>query len=355
MQEPTTPPTPKKRAATDTEGSERPSKKATPPNGKTTDTAENAHGSKKTKKVTFAAGSKPGSSETITTPKKGRGLAKTTTAKLDMEGAVTVTPKKGRGLAKPTTAKIDMEGAVPVMPKKGKSSKAKAKIVKTKDADMKVVGEFSSTPTDSSPTDAAANNASPTTGVKTTYKGKARKRNAPRNAVAIGRGIPVSWDAADDADKMLVNLKNKGEDWHTIRGAWTAVTGQPTAGSTLPNRFRRMMAQWMKLEEGDVRIFFLPSSCDFWRFVDFSAANLVGDLQADRLLAAKAEVESKFHSEKFGLMAAIVERAGGAKYPALFIEKQLKELESAHTQTNNTRDDLYDAGDEADETDEADD
>ena len=56
-----------------------------------------------------------------------------------------------------------------------------------------------------------------------------RKRQAPKKEVIAPRGIPSSWDEADDADRMLVTMKEKGEGWSEIRAAWKAATGQDTA------------------------------------------------------------------------------------------------------------------------------
>jgi len=47
--------------------------------------------------------------------------------------------------------------------------------------------------------------------------------------MAAPRGIPTSWETADDADKMLVMMKEQGEDWAAIREAWKDATGQDTA------------------------------------------------------------------------------------------------------------------------------
>ena len=56
-----------------------------------------------------------------------------------------------------------------------------------------------------------------------------RKRQAPKKEIIAPRGIPSSWDEADDADRMLVAMKEKGEGWSDIRAAWKEATGQDTA------------------------------------------------------------------------------------------------------------------------------
>lgn len=70
--------------------------------------------------------------------------------------------------------------------------------------------------------------------------------------------IPTSWEEAGAADRMLVTMRGKGEDWGKIRALWKDITGQHTANSTLPNRYTRVKANLMRLEEGDVSLSFYP-------------------------------------------------------------------------------------------------
>ena len=62
-----------------------------------------------------------------------------------------------------------------------------------------------------------------------TTKSTPRKRNAPKGGIADQRGIPNSWEEADDADKMIITLKSQGAPWAVIREKWTAMTGIETA------------------------------------------------------------------------------------------------------------------------------
>ena len=62
-----------------------------------------------------------------------------------------------------------------------------------------------------------------------TAKSTPRKRNAPKGGIADQRGIPSSWDEADEADKMMFTLKDQGASWSVIREKWTAMTGIETA------------------------------------------------------------------------------------------------------------------------------
>ena len=60
-----------------------------------------------------------------------------------------------------------------------------------------------------------------------------RQRQAPKGAPADPRPVPTSWDDADDADKMLMTMKQVGKTWEEIREAWEEKTGfmtQPRYG-----------------------------------------------------------------------------------------------------------------------------
>ncbi|MCJ1467130.1 hypothetical protein MMC07_005752 [Pseudocyphellaria aurata] len=157
----------------------------------------------------------------------------------------------------------------------------------------------------------------------TNARGEIRQRQAPMFAIAPAREIPSSYEEADEADRLLLDMRDSGVPWKIIRAAWTEKTRQPTGGSTLPNRYKRIKNQMMRLEEGD----------------------------AERLLAAAAEVEAEFKATKFALMAAKIEAAGGATYSAAFLQKQLKELTSkGKGKRVSAYDDLFE--DEDDEEDE---
>lgn len=254
---------PKKRAAADNSESEQPSKKRSPPKGKTGMAVKNKNSSSKSKKNTATTDNNTGAGE-ATSPKQKRGPAKATNGDIDA-----------------------MEEVVPVTPKK-RTPKSKGKKVKAEEPGTEVVASASGS------TQTGAD------GMGENAKGEARKRMAPKKAVATPKEIPSTWDEADEADKMLVNMRDSGEDWITIRAAWEAATGQVTAGSSLPNRYGRIKVHLMELKEGD----------------------------DERLLTAKAEVEAKFQAEKFSLIAASIEKAGGDKYPAKFLQKVLKKMEA---------------------------
>lgn len=220
--------TPKKRAA-DANQSEQPSKKRSPPNNKSDVGAKDINGS--------------------TEPKHD-----------NTGGSATTTPVKKRGLGKATSGNVDaIQGGVRVTPEKDNSATKKAKSVRFL---IEPVDEPEANAASAGPFEHAAIQATLGMITATEYinlQGNIRQRMAPKNAVAAPRDIPTSWEDADEADQMLVTMKEDGVDWNTIREAWTAKTGQKTAGSTLPNRYKRIKIATMQFREGDVSLPFLPN------------------------------------------------------------------------------------------------
>ena len=73
--------------------------------------------------------------------------------------------------------------------------------------------------------------------------GKAKSSNVP---------MPTSWAEAGEADRMMVAMRDKGDDWAKIRKQWKEMTGMDTAASTLPTRYSRIKASMTVLQDGDV-------------------------------------------------------------------------------------------------------
>ena len=86
-----------------------------------------------------------------------------------------------------------------------------------------------------------------------TKKGTPRKRAATGKT---GKTIPIStsYETAIPADKMIVKFKEEGKSWNEIREKWAEMTGQESKGSTLPNRYTRLIANFTHLYKGDVSI-----------------------------------------------------------------------------------------------------
>lgn len=65
-----------------------------------------------------------------------------------------------------------------------------------------------------------------------------RQRRAPKNGITDSRPIPRSYDECDEADKALLDMRDKEKKtWKEIRAMWEELTGQKTGTSTLPNRY----------------------------------------------------------------------------------------------------------------------
>ena len=95
---------------------------------------------------------------------------------------------------------------------------------------------------------------------ETTVKGDRRKRAPPKTHISA-RDISRSWKTANPADKMLVQMKERGCDWLEIRKAWQELTGEWPAASTLPNRYNRVKDNLTRLKPGDVRVCFIHLYC----------------------------------------------------------------------------------------------
>lgn len=114
----------------------------------------------------------------------------------------------------------------------------------------------------------------------TTSKNKMQKKATPKSSAATEGNsrppppknskakvssipMPISWAEAGVADRMLVSMRDNGDDWAKIRKQWKEVTGADTAASTLPTRYSRLKASMMVLADGDVSFicapFFSPS------------------------------------------------------------------------------------------------
>lgn len=63
-----------------------------------------------------------------------------------------------------------------------------------------------------------------------------RQRRAPKN-ITDPRPIPRSYQECDEADKMLIDMREEGKYWKDIRVAWEELTNSKTGASTLPNRY----------------------------------------------------------------------------------------------------------------------
>lgn len=199
---------------------------------------ENAKAAPKTPKKRGAAAS---ANDDSAQPAKKRSPTKKATATTNVEAntnangegtePITSPPKKRASPKKKNAADAnteteggetdgETEGPEPVTPKKGKRAPAKGKVnngTKVNDDSAEITDKsVSPTKGNGEPEELTVNNTP-------------RKRQAPKKELAVPRGIPSSWENADQADRMMVMMKEKGEGWAEIRAAWKVVTGQETA------------------------------------------------------------------------------------------------------------------------------
>lgn len=173
-----------------------------------------AHGKTNAKKRGASTNAESSSEDTpITTERSITKKAKTETrCRADVKEPKTPSPKK-RASPQKKTIKAEADDDEPTTPSPKKRSPAKRAAKSSTDLSV-----------------------SPTKEGDNTVRNTPRRRAAPAKAMAAPRGIPTSWDTADDADRMLVIMKEKGEDWAAIREAWKDATGQDTANRQAPHQ-----------------------------------------------------------------------------------------------------------------------
>ncbi|KAL9000471.1 MAG: hypothetical protein Q9169_000988 [Polycauliona sp. 2 TL-2023] len=129
----------------------------------------------------------------------------------------------------------------------------------------------------------------------------AKGKRAGAEKVAEKVVLPTKWSEASEADKTLVAMKEAGHPWSEIRTKWFEMTGQDTASSTLPNRYKRLQVIMMELQDGEKEI----------------------------LLAAKAAIEANWKNSLWTLVAAKMEELGARKLPTDFLMKEFRKMEAA--------------------------
>jgi hypothetical protein len=67
-----------------------------------------------------------------------------------------------------------------------------------------------------------------------------------------GLAIATSKDQLSEEDKMMIQWKKDGKGWPEIRKKWGEMTGKSPGNSTLPNRYKRLMANIIDWKDGDV-------------------------------------------------------------------------------------------------------
>ena len=147
-------------------------------------------------------------------------------------------------------------------PKKGRGRPAKnPDTAKTPDGTRNTTGVTSSSGSTQAPGSASTAATSVVSPTSRPAISKQSKRSALAGSVVKGRGIPTSMAEASEADRAMLRMREEGKTWLEINSMWEAMTGEKTGKSTLPNRFARLKANLMSLEEGDVSRDFLNPRC----------------------------------------------------------------------------------------------
>ncbi|OBT94578.1 hypothetical protein VE01_07910 [Pseudogymnoascus verrucosus] len=115
----------------------------------------------------------------------------------------------------------------------------------------------------------------------------------PKSGNGKGTAIATSKDQLTDEDKMMIQWRKDGKGWPEIRKKWGEMTGKPPGTSTLPNRYKRLMANITDWKDGDL----------------------------ERMLVAEQKVTKAFATELYGRMATVMIQLGGDTYTAAAIEK----------------------------------
>ena len=172
---------------------------------------------------------------------------------------------------------------------------------------------------------------------------------APTTQFALRHAIPNSLDEANAADVMLVEMKEKGRSWLEIAEAWERQTGRAKTRKSLSHRHGRIMESLArtqlkadgKLDKGPSPTYSRPEPAYASDNSSSSYPHFGPSTQDLVLLAAEAEVEknfqsqkaymlaeieNKFQSEKWDLVAKAMSRAGRGIHSADSVQAQYERL-----------------------------
>ncbi|KFZ02855.1 hypothetical protein V502_11448 [Pseudogymnoascus sp. VKM F-4520 (FW-2644)] len=115
----------------------------------------------------------------------------------------------------------------------------------------------------------------------------------PKSGNGKGMAIATSKDQLSAEDSMMIQWRKDGKGWPEIRKKWAEMTGKSVGNSTLPNRYKRLMANIIDWKDGDL----------------------------ERMLLAEKKVTKAFASELYGRMASVMVELGADTYNAAAVEK----------------------------------
>lgn len=136
---------------------------------------------------------------------------------------------------------------------------------------------------------------------------KSKGKSAQRTMATLL--FPNAYQVAEDADKMLYDSRNNGDQWKDIHARWLQIRGTSMSVTTLRQRYRKMKRAWEK--------------------------TLPGDVEVQQILSAQREVLDQFNKEKWENIAAKMLQSTGRAYTAAQVQDLVKDrTEKTNTETN---------------------
>ncbi|KAG8526534.1 uncharacterized protein KY384_008734 [Bacidia gigantensis] len=242
-------------------------------------------------------------------------LSKKRAAAEGASGNIEQTPKK-RNTRKKDDQETDNESNDTVepktpSPKKGGSVSKKGKV-------KEEPTEEPDTPSKSLPTPKA-----------TPKSSKKKDSTGPRQLKGKSQAIaiPTSWDNATQADRLLVEMKEKGEKWEKIREMWKTETGEDSGNSTLPNRYNRIKCNMMRLKPGHDKTL-LRTERNIADDHQKRQEQLFRDFERQKVeFEANLEKQKReLEASKWSTIAETIRKETGERYMEPFLMKQWKLL-----------------------------
>ncbi|OBT60936.1 hypothetical protein VE03_09277 [Pseudogymnoascus sp. 23342-1-I1] len=137
-----------------------------------------------------------------------------------------------------------------------------------------------------------------------------------------GMAIGTSKDELSHEDKVLVQMKRDGKGWPEIREKWKEMTGKTVGGSTLPNRYARIMANLTDWKDGDIERMLVANEKVIGNLAE--EVEIKRKLLAEELEAKRKETESqirRLEGEVYSHMSVVMVELGSDTYSAAAIEK----------------------------------
>ncbi|KFY31843.1 hypothetical protein V493_00746 [Pseudogymnoascus sp. VKM F-4281 (FW-2241)] len=137
-----------------------------------------------------------------------------------------------------------------------------------------------------------------------------------------GMAIGTSKNELSHEDKVLLQMKKDGKGWPEIREKWAQMTGNTVGGSTLPNRYARIMANLTDWKDGDIERMLFANEKVIGNLAE--EVEVKRRLLAEELDAKRKETESqlrRLEGEVYTRMSAVMVQLGSDTYSAAAIEK----------------------------------